>query len=110
MWARGLLLVAITIGLTGCACSWTAVEPPVGQPSSPRNVPAVVATRDIPAGTQITPNMLTIQYFSNDQVQPYTFHSTSLVVGKYAAIPIHANQAIYDYLLVNHLQDVPRVP
>lgn len=66
-----------------------------------KNVPAVVATKDIPASTQITADMVTIQDFSSDQAPPYAFRAKDLVVGKYAAIPIHAGSAIIDYDLVS---------
>jgi len=65
-----------------------------------KNVPAVVATRDIPAATQITTDMVTVQQFSQDQAPPYAFRAKDLVVGKYAAIPIHLGQAIIDYDIV----------
>jgi pilus assembly protein CpaB len=60
----------------------------------------VVAVQDIAASTQITSAMVTIQKFSPDQTPPFAFHATDQVVGKYAALPIHANSAIIDYYLV----------
>jgi pilus assembly protein CpaB len=66
-----------------------------------RNVPAVVALKDIPASTQITADMVTIQQFSADQAPPYAFRAKDLVVGKYAAIPIHTGAAIIDYDVVS---------
>jgi Flp pilus assembly protein CpaB len=65
-----------------------------------KNVPAVVATKDIPASTQITADMVTVQEFSQDQAPPYAFRAKDLVVGKYAAIPIHTGAAIIDYDVV----------
>jgi Flp pilus assembly protein CpaB len=65
-----------------------------------KNVPAVVATKDIPASTQITTDMVTVTFFSQDQAPPYAFRAKDLVVGKYAAIPIHLGQAIIDYDIV----------
>jgi len=65
-----------------------------------KNVPAVIAVKDIPASTQITADMVTIQNFSSDQAPPYAFRAKDVVVGKYAGIAIHANQAIIDYDLV----------
>src|SRR5207244_8340103 len=66
-----------------------------------KNVPAVVATKDIAASTQITAEMVTIQQFSQDQAPPYAFRGTDLVVGKFAAIPIHTGSAIIDYDVVS---------
>jgi Flp pilus assembly protein CpaB len=65
-----------------------------------KNVPAVVATKDIPASTQITADMVTVQDFSQDQAPPYAFRAKDLVVGKFAAIPIHTGAAIIDYDVV----------
>jgi len=72
-----------------------------------KNVPAVVATKDIPASTQITADMVTVQQFSSDQAPPYAFRGKDLVVGKYAAIPIHLGQAIIDYDIVADSGSVP---
>jgi len=66
-----------------------------------KNVPAVVATKDIPSSTQITADMVTIQQFSQDQAPPYAFRAKDLVVGKFAAIPIHTGTAIIDYDVVS---------
>ena len=66
-----------------------------------KNVPAVVATKDITASTQITAEMVTIQQFSQDQAPPYAFRAKDLVVGKFAAIPIHTGTAIIDYDVVS---------
>lgn len=66
-----------------------------------KTVDVVVATKDIAAGTQITAEMVTIQKYSSDQVQPFSFTQTKDVVGKYAGIGIHQNAAIIDNDLVN---------
>src|SRR5260370_13555384 len=62
-----------------------------------KNVPAVVAKQDIPASTQITATMVDIQQFSADQAPPYAFPAKDLVVGKFAAIPIHTGSALIYY-------------
>lgn len=66
-----------------------------------KTVDVVVATKDIAASTQITADMVTVQKFSPDQAPPFAFHSTEPVIGKFAALPIHANSAIIDYFLVS---------
>ena len=71
-----------------------------------RNVPAVVALKDIPASTQITADMVTVQQFSADQAPPYAFRAKDLVVGKFAAIPIHTGTAIIDYDVVSDVSGV----
>ena len=68
---------------------------------SAKTVDVVVATKDIAASTQITADLVTISKFSEDQTPPFAFHSKDLVIGKYAAIPIHANSAIIDYFIVS---------
>ena len=71
-----------------------------------KNVPAVVAKQDIPASTQITAAMVDIQQFSADQAPPYAFRAKDLVVGKFAAIPIHTGSAIIDYDVVSDVSGV----
>jgi len=71
-----------------------------------KNVPAVVALKDIPASTQITADMVTVQQFSADQAPPYAFRAKDLVVGKFAAIPIHTGSAIIDYDVVSDVSGV----
>jgi pilus assembly protein CpaB len=71
-----------------------------------KNVPAVVALKDIPASTQITADMVTVQQYSADQAPPYAFRAKDLVVGKFAAIPIHTGSAIIDYDVVSDVGSV----
>ena len=66
-----------------------------------KNTDVVVATQEIAASTQITAALVTIQKFSEDTVPPFAFRDKNLVVGKYAAIPIHANSAIIDTDIVS---------
>jgi pilus assembly protein CpaB len=66
-----------------------------------KTVDVVVATKDIPASTQITADLVTIQKFSEDQTPPFAFHSKDLVIGKYAALPIHSGSAVIDYFVVS---------
>jgi pilus assembly protein CpaB len=85
----GALLVGKTSGGTGSVVGGS------------KTVDVVVATKDIAASTQITADLVTISKFSEDQTPPFAFHSKDLVIGKYAAIPIHANSAIIDYFIVS---------
>jgi pilus assembly protein CpaB len=71
-----------------------------------KNVPAVVALKDIPASTQITADMVSVQQYSADQAPPYAFRAKDLVVGKFAAIPIHTGSAIIDYDVVSDVSGV----
>ena len=61
-----------------------------------KNVDVVTATQEIAASTQITAALVTITKYSEDTVPPFAFRDKNLVIGKYAAIPIHANAAIID--------------
>jgi len=74
--------------------------------TGPRNIPAVVATKDIPASTQITADMVTIVQYSGDQAPPFAYRTKEVVVGKFAAIPIHKDSAIIDYDLVSDASGV----
>ncbi|TMG33172.1 MAG: Flp pilus assembly protein CpaB [Chloroflexi bacterium] len=66
-----------------------------------KNTDVVVATQEIAASTQITAALVTIQKFSEDTVPPFAFRDKNLVIGKYAAIPIHANAAVIDTDIVS---------
>jgi Flp pilus assembly protein CpaB len=99
MWVRIALGIAVAISLTSCACSWTAVEPPLPPPSNAKNVPIVIAVKDIAAETHLTADMISVQNFSEDQAPPFAYHAPQLVIGKYAVVPIHANEAITDNII-----------
>ncbi|TMD64948.1 MAG: Flp pilus assembly protein CpaB [Chloroflexi bacterium] len=66
-----------------------------------KNMDVVTATQEIAASTQITAALVTITKYSDDTVPPFAFRDKNLVVGKYAAIPIHANSAIIDTDIVS---------
>ena len=66
-----------------------------------KNVDVVTATQEIAASTQITAALVTITKYSEDTVPPFAFRDKNLVIGKYAAIPIHANAAIIDTDIVS---------
>jgi pilus assembly protein CpaB len=71
-----------------------------------QNTPAVVATKDILASTQITADMVTIKMFTADQAPPFRFVETKAVVGRFTAVPIHAGQALIDYDVVSDVSGV----
>jgi len=66
-----------------------------------KNTDVVVATQEIAASTQITAALVIIQKLSEDTVPPFAFRDKNLVIGKYAAIPIHANAAVIDTDIVS---------
>ena len=45
--------------------------------------------------------MVTIVQFSSEQAPPFAYRTKEVVVGKFAAIPIHKDSAIIDYDLVS---------
>jgi pilus assembly protein CpaB len=100
----GIFLAALAFGLNLLLARTPGGGTAIGTGS--KNVPAVVAVKDIPASTQITADMVTVQQFSSDQAPPYAFRAKDLVVGKYAGVPVHANEAIIDYDLVNTAGEV----
>ncbi|MBI1885862.1 MAG: hypothetical protein HYS09_06075 [Chloroflexi bacterium] len=57
-------------------------------------VPVVVAAQDIPAGTQITKNMLTIKKMPSSLVLPDGFEDQADVAGKVAVYPITAGEQV----------------
>ena len=67
--------------------------------ASPRNVPVVVAARDLAQSSQLTRDMLHVAVYSADQTPPFAFRTIDAVLGKFTVIPIHANQALTDNVL-----------
>lgn len=102
----GIFLAALAFGLN----LLLARTPGGGSPISVgKNVPVVVALKDIPASTEITADMVNVQNFSPDQAPPFAFQKTENVVGKFATITIHQGQALSDNLLVSTASDVAPV-
>lgn len=101
---RILLIFGVFLAIVAFAGALLIGRTPGGSApgfSTGKTVDVVIATKDIVAGTQITKDVVAIQKYSEDQVQPYSFRDTKDVIGKYAAIGIHANAAIIDNDLVN---------
>jgi len=95
----GFVVAIVAFGLNLLLARTNGGGAPIG--TGPKNVPVIVATKDITATTQLTADLVTITYFSPDQAPPFAFRAKDGVVGKYAAVPIHVNQAISDNLLVS---------
>jgi Flp pilus assembly protein CpaB len=109
---RILLIFGIFIAILAFALNLLLARTPGGGAAivgGPKNVPVVIALKDIPSATQITTDMVTIQNFSTDQAPPFAFRAKDNVLGKYANVPIHQGQALADNLLVNTAQDVTPV-
>src|SRR5438046_2548230 len=50
--------------------------------------------------------MVTIVQYSTEQAPPFAYRTKEVVVGKFAAIPIHKDSAIIDYDLVSDASGV----
>ena len=100
----GIFLAALAFGLNLLLARTPSGG--AGFVGGPKNVPVVVALKDIPGSTEITTDMVTVQNFSTDQAPPFAFRAKDNVVGKFANVPIHLGQALSDNLLVNTAQDV----
>lgn len=108
---RGLLITlsALTVTLAGCGTnspagqapspSKSAVVDPTATPTP--TVPAVVAILDIPSGTRITGDMVTVKNYTLNQEPVYVVRAPSQVVGKYAAVSIFSGQAVYLNMIVS---------
>ena len=71
-----------------------------------KNIDVVVAVQEIAPTTQITQQLVQIQKVSEDALAPYAFKDKNLVIGKYAAIQIHAGAQIIDTDLVSDVGNV----
>ena len=100
----GIFLAALAFGLNLLLARTPGGG--AGSLTGTKNIPVVVAAKDIPAATQITADMVAIQDFSADQAPPFGFRTTQNVVGKFANVAIHQNQALADNLLVSTANDV----
>jgi len=103
-WSQRLAIAALTccfsLTATGCRAAPSAAGMPSASPSG-KQVPVVIAARDIPGGHTITPDLVTVRLFDLGQAEPFSFRTPELVIGKYAFISIHMSQPITTNLLVN---------
>ncbi len=101
------VLVLTLVGCVGPQSALPAAPPSPSPSASPTSsaqptlltVPVVVAALDIPRGTKITGDMVTIVSYPLDQRPPHTFYSPT-VLGTFAAIPIFRGQLIYEQMVV----------
>jgi len=85
--------------LLAAGCGDAATQSAAASATAAR-VSVVVAARDIPAGTRITNEMVTIRMFDKSQADYFAFTRIDrYVVGRYAYITIYAGQAVVDYYL-----------
>lgn len=99
---RLLVIVGIAIALvaSGLNLALSRAQGASGPGGGARTEQVVIATKEIPAATQLTKEVLGTLKFSSDQVPPGAFPTVDSVVGKFSAITIHQNQVLADNLVV----------
>lgn len=74
-----------------------------------RNINVVVAAVDIPAGQQISDQLVRIETFAPEQVPAGAFNKIKDVTGQYAAVALTKNSALSSSTLVTTLSKLPPV-
>src|SRR5258708_21200824 len=80
-----------------------------GSNQGTRNVNVVVAAVDIPAGQQISDQIVRIETFAPEQVPAGAFNQITQVSGQYAAVALSKNSALSSSTLVSTLSKLPPV-
>jgi len=78
-----------------------------GNNQGTRNINVVVAAVDIPAGQQISDQIVRIETFAPEQVPAGAFSKISQVSGQYAAVALSKNSALSSSTLVSTLAKLP---
>ena len=79
----------------------TATPTPTPTPT----IPVVVAATDIPRGTKITGDMVTIASYPLEQSPPHVFQGI-VVLGTFATVAIYRGQPIYEQMVVSTASQV----
>lgn len=90
---RRLLAAAVL-----CAAAGVAVEALL--PSEPATVQVVAASSDLPVGTVLTPDQLSIVQLPEAAVPEHSFESPELVAGQQLATPVYAGDILAQNFLV----------
>ena len=89
---RLVLLIGVflaVIAFVGIALLLTSAKPTTSdQPTVPKELPTVLAVRDIPLGVVVTADMLDVQSRQIDQRKTTAFTSKELIIGQVARRPI----------------------
>src|SRR3972149_4246416 len=88
---RALILLGLFLGLVSAALVvvyLSKADSGGGNVSGGAATPVVVASQDIPAGTRVTAEMLTLKPIASDAVLPGAFLKTEEVVGQVARGPL----------------------
>jgi Flp pilus assembly protein CpaB len=80
-----------------------------GTSQGTRNIDVVVASVDIPAGQQITDQIVRIETFAPEQVPAGSYSKIKDATGQYAAVALTKNSAITSGVVVASLSKLPAV-
>jgi pilus assembly protein CpaB len=93
---RKALMLAAVLGLLAALLSWNYLKG-AGQGARQSNlVPVVVAARDIPVRTQVTPELLTVKQVPADARHEKAFTALEQLNGKVTNLPIAAGEQVLD--------------
>lgn len=81
-----------------CAAAGVTVEALV--PSEPTTVQVVAASQDLPVGTVLTPDQLSLVQLPEAAVPEHSFESKELVAGQQLATPVYAGDILAQNFLV----------
>jgi len=94
---RALILLGLFLGLVSAALVvvyLSKADGGGGNVSGGVATPVVVASQDIPAGTRVTVEMLTLKPIASDAVLPGAFLKTEEVVGQVTRVPLVSGEQV----------------
>jgi len=95
---RALILLGLFLGLVSAALVVVylskASDDGGGNVSGGATTPVVVASQDIPAGTRVTVEMLTLKPIASDAILPGAFLKTEEVVGQVTRVPLVSGEQV----------------
>ena len=93
---RALILLGLFLGLVSAALVVVYLSKADGGGGnvSAAKTPVVVASQDIPAGTRVTEEMLTLKPIASDAVPPGAFLKTDDVVGQVTRVPLVSGEQV----------------
>ena len=94
---RALILLGLFLGLVSAALVvvyLSKADSGGGNVSGGAATPVVVASHDIPVGTRVTEEMLTLETIASDAVLPGAFLKTEEVVGQVTRVPLVSGEQV----------------
>ncbi len=92
---RTMLLLALALGVLSAVLIGvylTSVDSGTGTSPGGATISVVVASKDVPALTRITEDMVTVKTIGSDAVLPNAFQATKSVVGQVTQVPLVAGE------------------